>query len=74
MDKYFVIELQTADSTGAIVTVFDSLAQAKQKYYQVMAVASVSTVPKHACMIVNSDAFVIMAGCEVHEPEQTEAE
>lgn len=71
MDKYFVIELQTADSTGAIVTVFDSLAQAKQKYYQVMAVASVSEVPKHACMIVSSDAFVIMSGCEIHasDPE-----
>ena len=74
MEKYFVIELQTTETTGAIVTVFDELAQAKQKYYQVMAVASVSKIAKHGCMIVNSDCFVIMSGCEVHDQDQTEAE
>lgn len=65
---YFVVELQTNDPSGAIVTVFTDLALAKQKYYQVMAAAAVSSVLKHGAMLVTSDMFVIMSGVEVHEP------
>lgn len=69
---FYVVELQTNDPSGAIVTVFSDLATAKQKYYQTMASASVSKVPKHGCMLINSDLFVIMSAVEVHEiaPEE----
>lgn len=70
---YFVIETQAGDTPAALVTVFQDLAQAKQKYYQIMAAAAVSTVPKHGAMILTDSMFVIMSGCEVHvnpDPEE----
>lgn len=64
---YFVIETQAGNDTpAALVTVFQDLAQAKQKYYQVMAAAAVSEVPKHGAMILTDSMFVILSGCEVH--------
>lgn len=71
---YFVIETQAGNNTpAALVTTFTDLNLAKQKYYQVMAAAAVSTVPKHGCMILADNMFVIMSGCEIHaEPEPNE--
>ena len=68
---YFVIETQSNDVSAALVTTFQDLSLAKQKYYQVMAAAAVSNVPKHGCMILADNMFVIMSGCEIHaEPGQ----
>lgn len=64
--KYYVFETQTSDQPAALVTVFDDLHLARQKYYQVMAAAAVSEVPKHGAMLVNEDMFVILSGCEDH--------
>lgn len=70
LTTYYVIETQTGDTPAALVTVFQDLAQAKQKYYQVMAAAAVSKVPKHGCMILADNMFVIMSGVEIHiEPD-----
>ena len=73
MNTYFVVETQTGDVPAALVTTFNDLGLAKQKYYQVMAAAAVSSVPKHGCMILADNMFVIMSGCEIHaEPEPNE--
>lgn len=66
---YFVIETQSSDVSAALVTTFQDLSLAKQKYYQVMAAAAVSNVPKHGCMILADNMFVILSGCEIHAQE-----
>ena len=73
MTTYFVVETQSGETSAALVTTFQDLSQAKQKYYQVMSAAAVSNVPKHGCMILTDNMFVIMSGCEIHaEPEPNE--
>lgn len=67
---YYVVELQTGEQPAALVTIHTDYAEAKQKFYQVMAAAAVSTLEKHGCMIVTGDMFVVKSDCEVHVKEE----
>lgn len=58
---YYIYEQQTSDNnTGAaLVTTKATRQEADQVFFTIMATASVSAVPKHGAMIVDSDMFVL---------------
>ena len=59
---YYVIEFQTNAGVGsAIVTTYSNEQQARSKYHEIMAAASISNIQKHGAMIVTEDLFKLMA-------------
>lgn len=59
--NYLVIELQTTNGTTSnIVTQYNNLAQAQQKYYTILSAAVVSKVDIHSAMIVDETGFLLM--------------
>lgn len=57
---YYVVEIQTQEATGAVIPfTFTDRGQAEAKYHSLLAVASVSSVPKHGAMLFNDDGFII---------------
>ena len=64
---YFVIELQTnGGSTAHLVTSHATREAAESKYHTVLAAAAVSSVEKHAAIIVSEEGFPIMHQCYIH--------
>lgn len=63
---YTVIEIQNG-VVGENVWSFDDLNQANAKYHSVLAVASVSSVECHTCIIIRKDGLVMDAQCYQHE-------
>lgn len=58
--KYVVIELQDMGSQVAnIVTAYDSVNQAEQKYHEALSAAAVSQVPIHSAIMMNSEGQYI---------------
>ena len=58
---FYVIEFQTSGSSGsAIVNTYTDIQVARQRYYTIMAAASVSDVPKHGAMLLTDDLFKVM--------------
>lgn len=65
---YIVIELQTnGGQTAHIVSAHATREAAESKYHTVLAAAAVSSVEKHAAIIVSEEGFPIMHQCYVHE-------
>lgn len=66
--KYAVIEMQKqADgSLATITTDHNSLPEAQNKYFTVLAAAAISTVPIHTAMLVGEDGFQIARDSFVH--------
>lgn len=54
MDKYIVIELQTAadGAVATLVTVCDDYRTAQQTYHTILAAAAVSALPVHSAAIM----------------------
>ena len=69
---YYVVEIQTQEESGAVIPYsFTDRGQAEAKYHSLLAVASVSNVPKHGAMLFNDDGFIIKSEVYNHdEPEQ----
>lgn len=67
--KYIVIELQTNSNgtVGNLVWAFDELNAAESKYHAVLSAAAISTLPMHACALMQSDGRMIEKGCFTHE-------
>lgn len=65
---YIVIELQTNANgqVGNIVTAYDTLAQAQNKYYTICAYAAVSSIPIHTAIILDSTGMSIAQQCFRH--------
>lgn len=68
---FLVIEIQTnADNTvGTLVTQHETMAQAENKYYTVLAYAAISDLPMHAAMLCYSNGNLIMSKCFSHGDE-----
>lgn len=66
---YIVIELQTnANGTvGNIVTAYNTREQAFQKFYTILAAASVSSLPVHAAVILDNKGILIASQAFEHE-------
>ena len=72
--KYIVIEFQTF-ANGAMSTPswsYDDFAEAKAKYYTVLAAAVVSDLPVHSCAIMNNEGTLINKECIRHPVEEEE--
>lgn len=68
--KYIVIELQTENGTTSTLTYqFDTVAQAEQKYYQILSFAVVSEVDIHSAVIMDNTGFVLKNECYKHISE-----
>ena len=68
--NYLVIELQTTNGTTAnIVTQYDNLPQAEQKFYSVCSSAVVSTVDTHAVVLADETGFTMKNECFKHIEE-----
>jgi len=64
---YFVIELQTnGGQTANIVTSHATREEAESKYHTVLAAAAVSSVEKHAAVMISDEGFPIMNQCYKH--------
>ena len=59
---YYVIEFQTGDTGAAIPLAYTDRNLALQKFHEIMAYASVSSVPKHGAIIITEDLFVLESG------------
>lgn len=68
---YIVIEIQTAaDGTvGNLVYAFDSLDEARSKYFSILAAASVSVLPCHAACIIKNTGEPVEFRYFSHEVE-----
>lgn len=70
---FYVIEIQTQDSTGAVIPFcFADRNQAEAKYHTLLAVCATSSVPKHGAMLFNDDGFIIKS--EVYNHVQPDPE
>ena len=68
---YYVIEIQTTTTGTVIPFSFTDRDQAEAKYHSLLAVAAVSSVPKHGAMLFNDNGFVLKSEVYDHgeEPE-----
>jgi len=64
-NSYVVIELQTNEdgTVGNLVWSFDNRPQAEQQYHTVLAAAAVSTLPKHAAIMMDNSGLPILRQC-----------
>lgn len=69
--NYLVIELQTTNGTTAnIVTQYNELANAEQKFYQVCSAAVVSSVDVHAVVLTDEAGFTLKNEVFKHNQEE----
>ena len=77
--KYIVIELQK-NAEGVLTTpvnTYNTLAEAENKYYTILAYAAVSKVPVHSASILTEEGSPVMNKYYKHEapaPEPVEPE
>ena len=75
---FYVIEFQTDSNVGTTITyTYTDRSLAFQKYYEIMAAASVSQVAKHGAMLLTEDLYEIdskLAWRESNENESGEPE
>ena len=66
--QYIVIELQknAEGQVSNLVTSHDSLAKAENKYYTILASASISDVPVHSAIIVSEEGVPVKYQCYNH--------
>lgn len=71
---YKILELQTAadGSVAHIVSTKDTLPDALEKYYQMMAYACKTTLPTHGVMIITGEGEVVKAEFYHAEPAPVE--
>ena len=71
MQNFVVVEIiQQADGRiAAPVNAFETEAEAKSKFHEVMKRAYASSYPIHSCMLMSAEAFKILDECVKHEPQ-----
>ncbi len=73
--KYVVVELQDMGSQVAnLVTAYDSVNQAEQKYHEVLSAAAVSQVPVHSAIMLNSEGQYIKSEAYDHRQPDSQEE
>ena len=73
--RYIVVELQDMGSSVAnLVTAYDNVYSAEQKYHQVLSAAAVSTGPTHSAIMLNSEGMYIKSEAYKHEEEEPQEE
>lgn len=69
MKTYIVIELQTNEQgqTANIVTAYNDEGQAYSKYHAILSAAAVSSVYRHAAVILDATGIQVAQYCFEHE-------
>ena len=66
--NYITIELQTNNGqTANIVTAYDNLPQAQNKYFTILAAAALSNIQQHAAVILDETGMLVAQQCFTHE-------
>lgn len=73
---FIVIEIQTnADSTvGVLVNSYENQNQAESAYHGVLEAAAISSLPKHACVMLTEEGFRVKNECYNHTAQPTAEE
>ena len=73
---YIVVELQTAanGTVSNIVTTHADFNSAESKFHTVLAAAAISSVPKHAAILMSEEGFPMRHECYTHIEEEEPAE
>ena len=67
---FYIIELQTNKGQGAyIVTTKETQNEAMSQYHTVLAAAAVSSVEKHACVVMDDSGNYLATECYEHGGE-----
>ena len=71
--NYIVVEIITQENgkIAAPVNAYETEAEAKSKFHDVMKSAYRSSYPIHACAILSAQAFSVDDECAIHEPQPT---
>ena len=73
MRKIIVTEVQTnGDTVTTLPFAYDTMNEAEAKYHSVLAVAAVSNVPTHACIMYDNEGFPIKHECFWHGEQEEE--
>lgn len=66
---YIIFEIQTNTdgSIGTLVNTAETRNQAESIYHQVLASAALSSLPRHACVLMTNEGFQLMSQCYHHE-------
>lgn len=80
--KYLVLEIQKFDDgTIAVppIATFDTIEEAKARYYSILSVAAVSTLPMHSALILTEDGKsryreTCLHAISTEEPQENEYE
>lgn len=71
MMKYLVVEIQkTGEQIANIVTAHNTRNEAESKFYQVLAAAAISSVPKHSASLLTENGVCIRNESYEHESEE----
>lgn len=71
---FYVIEFQTDSNVGSTITyTYTDRSLAFQKYYEIMASASVSQIAKHGAMLLTEDLYEIDSKLAWRESEENES-
>lgn len=67
--KYIVVQIQV-QADGRVdrpTNVYDTLPEALARYYGILAVAAVSSIPVHSCILMTDECFELEHKCFKHE-------
>lgn len=67
---FIVMEIQSGDKTSTIVDSFENREQAENKYYSILAYASVSEVPIHSAVMLTAEGYYIKSEHYEHQSEK----
>lgn len=67
---YLVLELQAGDTLSSIAASYSTLAEAEQKYHQILSFAAVSEIPIHSAILMDSSGYVIKRESYVHNEQE----
>ena len=72
--KYLVVEIQTYQNgnVGVLINDYDSIEQANNKYYTILAAAAISELPQHAAVMFDNAGGVIKSECLGVNPSEEE--
>ena len=72
--KYIVLEIQKnpGGAVGTLVSAYDTRNEAESHFHTVLAAAALSSLPRHAAVLVTEEGFLLTQGCYQHEAGEAE--
>ena len=64
---FVVMEIQKSSTLTTLVTSYDTINEAENKYHTVLAYAAISNIPKHSAVLIDENGEFIKSECFEHE-------